>query len=137
MIRPCHGQSGIYQLYTFVWCQKPKLGTCLDTFYFLWKYLESNDQTKIFKAKTRTFPIYHSLWGEHIFLSTDTKRIYLKLHAFFHLFEYVVNKSLSVSHFTSQFFAETYMYHILRSLLFNPIFCALAPLKSNCFLMMP
>ena len=38
----------------------------------------------------------------------------------FHLFKYVVNKSFSVSHFTSQFFAET-------QIIFSIIF-ALAPL---------
>jgi len=34
-------------------------------------------------AQTRTFPIYHPLWGEILFLSTDMKRIYIILHAFF------------------------------------------------------
>ena len=35
------------------------------------------------RAQTRTFSIYYSLLGEIIFLSTDTKRIYLILHAIF------------------------------------------------------
>jgi len=34
-------------------------------------------------AQTRTFPIYHSLWGEIHFLSTDMNRIYLILRTFF------------------------------------------------------
>jgi len=45
--------------------------------YVLWASIEETC------AETRTFPIYHSLWGKFMFLSTDTKRIYLKLHAFF------------------------------------------------------
>jgi len=57
--------------------------------------------------------------GNHFLVHTHKKDL-PQSTCIFHLLKYVVNKSFSVSHFTSLFFAET-----------ETIFCALAPLITH------
>jgi len=70
--------------------------------------------------------------GNH-FLVHGHKKDFPHITCIFYLLKYVVKDFFSVSHFTSHFFAnllDSYLNNISRYVLFNPIFCALAPL--NC-----